>query len=337
MNKAVIGIDKSGSFRVYFAISAGLVEDARNIHKTTPTATAALGRVLTGAALMGLMMKNPKDKLTVQFKGDGPAGEILATADGTGKVKGYISDPEADLPLREDGKLDVGGIVGSGTLTVIKDQGLKEPYMGRIDLVSGEIAEDLAAYFFISEQQSTSVALGVKVNVDGSVMAAGGMIIQMLPDAKPGSVDALEALIADMPPLTEMIERGLSEAGNVKGSDTDFFGNTKGEEKTAAAVFLKIFEKMPKEYMVDILEFKEIGWECGCSVERLEQVLLTIGEAELRKLAEEDGKAELICQFCTKKYFFDKDHLEMLIRVAVKSKEILENRRRREKTDDTGV
>ena len=325
MNKAVIGIDKSGSFRVYFAISAGLIEDARNIHKTTPTATAALGRVLTGAALMGLMMKNPKDKLTVQFKGDGPAGEILATADGTGKVKGYISDPEADLPLREDGKLDVGGIVGSGTLTVIKDQGLKEPYMGRIDLVSGEIAEDLTAYFFISEQQSTSVALGVKVNVDGSVMAAGGMIIQMLPDAKPGSVDALEALIADMPPLTEMIERGLLDGG------------AKGEEKAAAAVFLKIFEKMPKEYMVDILEFKEIGWECGCSVERLEQVLLTIGETELRKLAEEDGKAELTCQFCTKKYFFDKDHLEMLIRVAVKSKEILENRRRREKTDDTGV
>jgi len=154
MNKALIGIDRSGSFRVYLAITTDMAEDARKIHNTSPTATSALGRVLTGAGLMGLMLKNDKDKLTVQFKGDGPAGEILATASGSGNVKGYISNPDVELPLLADGRPDVGGAVGIGVVTVIKDQGLKEPYVGRIDLVSGEIAEDLTAYFFISEQQN---------------------------------------------------------------------------------------------------------------------------------------------------------------------------------------
>ena len=148
---------------------------------------------------MGLMLKNEKDKLTVQFKGDGPAGEILATASGLGGVKGYISNGDIDLPLRADNKLDVGRAVGVGTLTVIKDQGLKEPYVGRINLVSGEIAEDLTAYFFLSEQQSTSVALGVKIDTDGSVLASGGMIIQVLPDALDESIDALEALLQRIP------------------------------------------------------------------------------------------------------------------------------------------
>ncbi|MFA5635688.1 MAG: Hsp33 family molecular chaperone HslO [Anaerovoracaceae bacterium] len=317
MNKAIIGIDKSGSFRVYFGISTGLAEEARKTHNTTPTATAALGRVLTGASLMGLMLKNPKDKLTIQFKGDGSAGEILSTAVGTGKVKGYISNPDADLPLREDGKLDVGGIVGIGTLTIIKDQGLKEPYVGRIDLVSGEIAEDLTAYFFLSEQQSTSVALGVKVDVDGSVMAAGGMIIQMLPDADPASIDALEALVEDMPSFTGIIEEKMKE------------GSPKTGESLATEVFHAIFESLPEEFGLEILEYRDIGWECGCSVERLEQVLLSIGETDLRQLAEEDGEAELTCQFCTKRYHFDKDHLEMLLRVAVKSKEIIEDRKKK--------
>lgn len=319
MNKAIIGIDNSRSFRVYFAITTGMVEEARKTHNTAPTATAALGRVLTGAGLMGLMLKNPKDKLTIQFKGDGPAGEILTTAAGSGKVKGYISNPDAHLPSREDGKLDVGGIVGKGTLTVIKDQGLKEPYLGRIDLVSGEIAEDLTAYLFLSEQQPSSVALGVKVDVDGSVMVSGGMIIQMLPDADPGSVDALEALIADMPPLTGIIENQMKE------------GVPKTAEALAEETFHKIFEGLPEKYTVEVLEYRDIGWDCDCSVERLEQVLLSMGEEELRKLVEEDGEAELTCQFCTEKYHFDKEHLEMLLRVATKSKEILERRRERQK------
>ncbi len=319
MNNAIIGIDKSGSFRVYFAISTELAEDARKTHNTAPTATAALGRALTGAGLMGLMLKNPKDKLTVQMKGDGPAGEILVTVSGAGTVKGYISNPDADLPLRaDDGKLDVGGLVGIGTLTVIKDQGLKEPYVGRIDLVSGEVAEDLTAYFFLSEQQSTSVALGAKIDLDGSVMAAGGMIIQMLPEADPGSVDALEALIADMPSLTGLIESEMKEGG------------PKTDETLAAAVFHKVFESLPEEYGVEILEYRDIGWKCDCSTERREQVLLSIGETDLRHLVEEDGKAQVVCQFCTKEYNFDKEHLEMLLRVAVKSKEILEKKKKKQ-------
>lgn len=311
INKGVVGIDKSGSFRVYFGISTKMVEDARLVHGTTPVATAALGRALTGAGLMGLMLKNSKDKLTIQFKGDGPAGEILVTASGDGKVKGYISNPDADLPIREDGKLDVGGIMGIGTLTVIKDQGLKEPYVGRIDLVSGEIAEDLTAYFFISEQLSTSVALGVKVNVDGTVASAGGMIIQMLPDPEAESIDALENLINNLPPLTDIIEKYVNE------------------DSPAEMVVEEIFSSLPEDYKVETLENKNIEWVCDCSVERLEQVLLTIGEDDLRELAEVDGKAELTCQFCTKKYNFDKEHLDMLVRVAVKSKEIIEDRQRR--------
>lgn len=304
-NKVLVGLDKSGSFRVYFTVSTDLVEEARNVHGTWPTATAALGRALTGGALMGLMLKNPKDKLTIQFKGDGPAGEILVTAKADGSVKGYISNPEAHLPLSKAGKLDVGGIIGKGTLTVIKDQGLKEPYVGRIDLVNGEIAEDLTTYFFISEQVSSSVALGVKVGPSGQVSAAGGMIIQMLPGAEEGAIDALEKILDNTPPLTQLIE------------------------DQGQGAFDELFKDLPDEYALEVIEEREIKWECDCSLERLEQVLLTIGEDDLKKLAEEDGQAELTCQFCTTKYHFDKAHLEMLHRVAVESKKIIEKRRKK--------
>ena len=166
MSKVITAMDKSGSFRVYLTISTDLVETARKIHETTPLASAGLGRVLTGAGLMGLLLKNEQDKLTVLFKGDGPAQQILATANGQGEVKGYIANPNVDLPLREDGKLDVGGSLGLGQLTVIKDLGMREPYVGKIDLVSGEIAEDLTAYYYISEQQNSAISLGVMVDTD---------------------------------------------------------------------------------------------------------------------------------------------------------------------------
>ena len=158
MSKAMIAVDKSGSYRVYVAVTTDLVEEAVSIHDTTPVASAALGRVLTAAGLMGIMLKSDEDKLTVNFKGNGQARQILATAHGDGTVKGYIANPYVDLPLKENGKLDVGGALGEGELTVIKDLGLKEPYMGTIALVSGEIADDLTAYFYISEQQNSSVA-----------------------------------------------------------------------------------------------------------------------------------------------------------------------------------
>ena len=301
MSKALIAIDKSGSYRVYITITTAMVQEAAKIHDTTPVASAGLGRVLTAAGLMGIMLKDPEDKLTVNFKGDGPAGQILATAYGDGRVKGYIANPYADLPLRDDGKLDVGGSLGIGELTVIKDLGLKEPYVGTIALVSGEIADDLTAYFFISEQQNSSVALGVKVERDLSVGAAGGMIIQMLPDAEEGSVDALESMIADMEPMTSIISRvyeqsaGKSEAGMVQ------------------ALLDEIFRNMPDEYRPKPLEYRDIVWDCDCSRQRLEQVLMTIGKKELKQIIEEDGQAELQCHFCLKKYIFNRDELTAIL------------------------
>lgn len=301
MNKVLTAIDKSGSYRVYLTISTDMVEEARQIHQTTPLGTAALGRVLTGAGLMGLLLKNEKDKLTVIFKGDGPAKQILATANAQGQVKGYIANPDVDLPLREDGKLDVGGAIGIGDVTVIKDLGLKEPYVGTIALVSGEIADDLTAYYFISEQQNSAIALGVKVERDMTVGCAGGMIIQMLPGAKDESIDALEAVIGKMPPITTLID-------NVNAK----YPEASHEEKVRALAE-DIFFEMPEDFAINVLDMKEIGWECDCSEERLEKVLMTIGVSDLKEIIEEDGEAELVCQFCLNKYKFDKAHLERIL------------------------
>lgn len=292
-------MDKSGSFRVYITVTTDMVQQAQEIHGTTPLGTAGLGRVLTVAGLMGIMLKEEEGKLTVNFKGDGPAKQILATAYADGRVKGYIAEPNVELPLKVDGKLDVGGSIGVGDLTVIKDLGLKEPYTGTIALVSGEIAEDLAAYFYISEQQNTSVALGVKIERDYSVGAAGGMIIQMLPGAHEGAIDALEKMIGEMPPITTIIE----EAATAGAADIDL----------ARQLLSNIFAGMPEEYEVEELEQREIRWECDCSRERIEAALTTIGENDLREIIEEDGQAELQCHFCLKKYDFDKEDLEAIL------------------------
>ena len=301
MSKVITGIDHSGSFRVYLTISTDLVEEARQIHDTTPLASAGLGRVLTGAGLMGLLLKNDSDKLTGLFKGDGPAKQILATATANGDVKGYIANPDVDLPLTKEGKLDVGGSLGIGELTVIKDLGLREPYVGTIALVDGEIADDLTAYYFISEQQSSAISLGVKVDVDYTIAAAGGMIIQMLPNAAEESIDALEAMLEKLPPITTLVEKAVSE------------NHGKSDEGVLQAMMDRIFAQMTEEYQVEILEFKEMRWHCDCSEERLEKVLMTIGEKDLTDIIEEDGQAELVCQFCCKKYHFDKEHLERIL------------------------
>ena len=346
MNKALIAIDRSKSFRVYLTISTDLVQEAAKIHDTTPLASAGLGRVLTAAGLMGIMLKDEDNKLTLHFKGDGPARQILATAYGDGRVKGYISNPYVDLPLNDQGKLDVGGSLGVGDLTVIKDLGLKEPYTGTIALVDGEIADDLTAYFYISEQQNSSVALGVKVERDLSIGAAGGMIIQMLPDAQEGAVDALEKMIGAMPPLTTLIS-GLSGSSDpeidrpAEAASADDSGQPAGETLQAddsgqpagetlqadaenreaserlAALLQEIFKDVPEEYQPEILAEREIRWECDCSRERIESALLTIGRRDLTEIIEEDGAAELQCQFCCKKYHFNKDELvEILDRMG---------------------
>lgn len=302
MSKVITAIDKSGSFTVYLTISTDMVEEARRIHNTTPLATAALGRTLTGAGLMGLALKSEENKLTVQFKGEGPAKQILATAYGDGRVKGYIANPNVDLPLKPDGHLDVGGSLGVGELTVIKDLGMREPYIGRIALVSGEIADDLTAYHYISEQQNASVALGVKIAKDCSVLCSGGMIIKMLPNAAEESVDALEAMLGKMEPLTTIIERVILRSAG------------KSEEGIVSELMQEIFQDMPEEFGLEQLETKEMKWECDCDRERLEQVLMTIGKDDLREIIDEDGQAELVCQFCEKKYFFDKEQLEEIYR-----------------------
>lgn len=301
MGKCITGIDLSGSYRVYLAITTDMVEEARKIHDTTPVATAALGRVLTGAGLMGLMLKNNSDKLTVLFKGDGQAKQILATANALGQVKGYIANPYVDLPLNNVGKLDVGGAIGIGDVTVIKDLGLKDPYVGTIALVDGEIADDLTAYYFISEQQNTAISLGVKVDRDLSVLHSGGMIIQMLPDAKDEAIDELEKMLSDLPPITSLIEEAVNE------------GKGKTEEGILESLLNRIFGELKDEYRVKVLDFKDLNWLCDCSEERLSAALMTIGKKDLQEILEEDGQAEMTCQFCQKKYLFDKVHLEGLL------------------------
>lgn len=301
MSNVYTAIDKSGSYRVYLTVTTDLVEEARVIHDTSPVATAGLGRVLTGTGLMGLMLKNQSDKLTVIFKGDGPAKQILATAFADGRVKGYIANPYVDLPLNECGKLNVGGSLGIGDLTVIKDLGLREPYVGTIALVDGEIADDLTAYYYISEQQNTAISLGVKIDTDCSVKAAGGMIIQMLPDAEDGAVDALEKMLAELPPVTTLVEDAAKAADG------------RGNKQILMLMMDRIFGAMPEAYKTEGLEYRELKWECDCSEDRLEQVLMTIGEKELSDIIEEDGQAELVCQFCCKKYHFDKGRLERIL------------------------
>jgi molecular chaperone Hsp33 len=297
MSKVLIGIDNSKSYRVYLTITTDLVQEATDIHDTTPVASAGFGRVMTAAGLMGIMLKNEEDKLTVNFKGDGPAKQILATAYGDGRVKGYIANPYVDIPLKDNGKLDVGGSLGIGELTVIKDLGLKDPYVGTVALVSGEIAEDLTAYFYISEQQNSSVALGVKIERDLTIGAAGGMIIQMLPGASEEATTALENMLGSMEQLTTLISRVYDE------------GAGKSESGLVRALMEEIFKDMPEEYQVVPLEEREIKWDCDCSRERIEQALMTIGRKDLTEIIEEDGEAELQCHFCLKKYHFNKDEL----------------------------
>ena len=301
MANAIIAIDKSKSYRVYLTVTTDMVQEAAEVHDTTPVATAALVRVATGPGLMGIMLKDEDNKLTVDFKGDGPAGQILATAYGDGRVKALISNPYVDLPLNDKGKLDVGGSLGIGNLTVIKDLGLKEPYIGTIALVDGEIADDLTAYFFISEQQNTSVALGVKVERDLSVGAAGGMIIQMLPSPDEGAADALERMIATLDPMTTIISRvneraaGLSDRGYLE------------------TVLAETFKDIEDDYRPEVLETREIKWQCDCSRERIEAALATIGRKDLREIIEEDGQAELQCHFCLKKYNFNREELQGIL------------------------
>ena len=288
MDKLVRAITADGAVKAVAVTTKDLTERVRNIHKTLPVATAALGRALAAASMMGNALKEDAASLTLQIKGGGPLGTVLAVSDHLGNVRGYVQNPQVDLPLREDGKLNVGAAVGAdGTLTVIKDIGLKEPYIGSVGLLGGEIAEDLAAYFVESEQIPTACALGVLVDRDQSVKAAGGYIIQLLPGAG-------EDVIAK-------VEGGVMAAGAV----TSLLDRDPDPEALLRTVL--------SDFEVEILETSPIEYRCYCSRDRVERALISMGAAELEDLLAEQGGCELGCQFCDEVYHYSAEELQELI------------------------
>ena len=265
-----------------------LTERSRQIHTALPVATAALGRTLAAASMMGNALKEEDASLTLQIKGGGPLGTILAVSDARGNVRGYVQQPHVDLPLRPDGKLDVGGAVGSeGTLTVIKDLCMKEPYVGSVQLLGGEIAEDLAAYFVESEQIPTACALGVLVDRDQSVKAAGGYIVQLLPGAGEDVITKVEGGVMAAGPVTALLE---------KNDDPE-----------------ALLRTVLSDFEVEILETSPVEYRCYCSRERVERALISLGAAELEKILQEQGGCELTCQFCDKVHTFTARELQALI------------------------
>lgn len=281
----VNAITSCGSIRVIAASTTNLCEKAREIHNFSPTATAAVGRSLTAAAMIGSTLKGEEDTLTLQFKGNGPIGRVIAVSDNKATVKGYAGDPYVDLPLKKNGHLDVGGAVGkTGYLSVIRDFGLKEPYIGQVDLVTGEIAEDLTYYYAKSEQLPSAVALGVIVDTDLSVRSAGGFIIQILPGAMDEDIDRIEKAIGEIGEVPRLLEQG----------------------KTAR----DIVEMLLTGYEIEFFDEMEPCYACDCSKERMAKALISLGKEELRTIIEEDGKAEVCCQFCNAKHEFTKEELE---------------------------
>ena len=281
-------ITADGSVKAVAITGRDLVERARTIHTLLPVATAALGRTLLAASMMGDMLKEDNGALTLQIKGGGPLGTILAVSDCGGNVRGYVQDPHVELMEKVPGKLDVGAAVGTdGSLTVIKDLGLKEPYIGSIGLFSGEIADDIAMYFVESEQIPTACALGVLVDRDQSVLAAGGYLIQLLPGAEEGLIDKIEAGVRRVGSVSHALSRGLDAQG--------------------------LLEEVLSDFQLEVLETHPVEYRCSCSRERVSRALISMGREELSSLIAEQGQADLSCQFCDKVYHFSKEELEGLL------------------------
>lgn len=280
----VIATSSNDTVRIYTALTTETVESARKIHDSWPTATAALGRVLTGTLITGVMSDNPY-RLTVKFSGDGPLGTVLAVSNRRGEVKGYVDHPHVDLSLNQSGKLDVGAAIGSGTLTVVKDYGLKNPYHGVVPLQNGEVALDFAYYFAKSEQTPSAVSLGVLVEPDGTVKAAGGLIIQLMPGASEEKIRSIEAKLAQLPPITTLLNSGVTPAG--------------------------IISEITDPTEVKILEEIELKYRCDCSRERFLGPLLSINPSELEEVFREQGQVEVRCHFCNRYYHYEPSELKV--------------------------
>ena len=288
-DRIVRAISTDGMVQAAAICSRDLTERARQIHKTLPVATAALGRTLAAASMMGNALKSDGASLTLQFKGGGPLGTVLAVSDNEGNVRGYVTNPHVDIPLRKDGKLDVGTAVGhEGTLTVIKDLHMKEPYVGTIDLLGGEIAEDVAGYFVESGQIPTACALGVLVDRDQSVKAAGGYLIQLMPGAAEDTIAKVEGGIMAAGAVSAILEKNDDPEAMLRTVMSDFD--------------LKILETCPVEY------------RCYCSRERVERALISLGRTELEQMLSEQGGCQLTCQFCDAVYEFTAEDIQRLLK-----------------------
>lgn len=290
-DELVRGTAWNGAIRVFAARTTNLVSELQRRHDTFPTATAALGRAATAAAMMGIMLKDG-GKLTVQVKGDGPLGQIVIDANDVAEVRGYVDNPHVHLPSNSQGKLDVAGAVGrSGYVHVTKDLGLRDPYRGSVPIISGELAEDFTLYFAESEQTPSAVGLGVLVDTDNSVLHAGGFIVQVMPGLTESQLDRLERAVGSMPHVTALLDQGETPESMLKF----LVGDDLTIHQTVEPVF-----------------------RCKCSRERVAQTLVTLGTEELRSLIDEEGEAEVHCHFCNEKYMFDRDELEAIHDRAVK-------------------
>ncbi len=281
------GTAANDQVRFFAATTRDMVETARTIHNTSPVATAALGRLLTAGAMMGSMSKNETDLTTLQIKCSGPIGGLMVTADGAANVKGYVNHPDVILPANSKGKLDVGGALDLGVLSVIKDIGLKEPYVGQTQLVSGEIAEDLTYYFATSEQVPSSVALGVLMNHENTVQQSGGFIIQMMPFAEDGLIDALEERLNNFSSITTLLNQGV----------------------TPEAMMEQLFEG----YDLHIMEQIPTGYHCNCSRDRVYRAVMSIGKNDIQEMIADNKPIEVNCHFCGKHYVFDVDDLKTML------------------------
>lgn len=294
-NTITRAMTKCGNARVIIINSKEMVNDAIKYHNLSPTAAAALGRTLTAASMMGVMLKNKTDSITVTFNGDGVCGKVLAVSDYYGNTKGYVQNPQADLPLNSKGKLDVAGAIGAGTLYIVRDEGTGEPYVGTTPIVSGEVAEDITEYFARSEQIPTVCALGVLIGKDYSCLSAGGYMIQLLPGAEDSFIDKIEQRIAEIPPVSTLFSTGKTNAEYLK----DILGDIE----------------------FDIFDEADVSYHCDCSRKRVEKALVSLGEKELSEMVNDGKSIDVSCQFCDKVYTFTPEDLKNLLKTGRKNED----------------